>query len=59
MRGNVLQAGQIKGIVVCMMTVVAHQRAVVALWMIILAGTKAVINKQQYALLQACAQAVY
>lgn len=50
--GNVLQTGQIKRIVMDMMTIMAHQRTAITLGVIILAPAETVVDQQHCALLQ-------
>ena len=45
MTGDILQAGQVKRIIMCMMPVVGHQSALIALGMIVLAKTKTIVNQ--------------
>src|SRR5450759_2210126 len=58
MRSDVLQAGQKERIIMRMVAVVAHQRAIAALRMIELARAEAVVDEQHRALLQSLREAV-
>ncbi len=54
--GDVLQTGPEKRLIMGVVTVVAHQRAAVALWVEILVATKTIVDPQQRALLQSLPQ---
>src|SRR5574340_505197 len=59
MTGDVLQTREIKRIVMSTMSIMAHQGAVITLWMIVLAAPETIVDQQNQPIFEDASEAVH